>query len=59
MMTKVDDIQKLTQEAAALLKDMVAVPSPSFHEAEVCSLICRWLSEKGIGHERIGNNIVA
>ena len=40
MMTKVDDIQKLTQEAAALLKDMVAVPSPSFHEAEVCSLIC-------------------
>ena len=58
-MTKVDDIQKLTQEAAALLKDMVAVPSPSFHEAEVCSLICRWLSEKGIGHERIGNNIVA
>ena len=59
MMTKVDDIQKLTQEAAALLKDMVAVPSPSFHEAEVCSLICRWLSQKGIGHERIGNNIVA
>lgn len=58
-MTEVNDIQRLTQEAAALLKEMIAVPSPSFKEDEVCTLICRWMKDRGIEHERIGNNIVA
>ena len=58
-MTAVNDIQNLTQEAAALLKEMIAVPSPSFKENEVCTLISKWMDERGIKHERIGNNLVA
>ena len=49
----------LTAEAVALLKGMIAIPSPSFSEDEVCGYICRWMSEKGIVFERIGNNITA
>jgi acetylornithine deacetylase len=49
----------LTSEAVALLKEMVAIPSPSFREDEVCSHISSWMTSKGIKHERIGNNLVA
>ena len=49
----------LTSEAVALLKEMVAIPSPSFHEDAVCSHISKWMTSKGIQHERIGNNLVA
>ena len=49
----------LTSEAVALLKEMVAIPSPSFHEDAVCSHISEWMAAKGIQHERIGNNLVA
>ena len=52
-------IETLTAEAAALLKEMVAIPSPSFHEDEVCSHISSWLTSKGVEHERVGNNIIA
>jgi acetylornithine deacetylase len=38
---------------------MIAVPSPSFEEEKVCSHICGWLTEKGVTHERAGNNIIA
>ena len=54
-----DNINILTSEAIELLKEMIAIPSPSFHEDEVCSHISSWLTSKGIEHERIGNNIVA
>ena len=54
-----NDIQKLTTEAAGLLKEMIAIPSPSFSEGDVCSHICNWLTDKGIVHKRIGNNIIA
>ena len=54
-----NDIQTLTAEAAGLLKEMIAIPSPSFSEGEVCSHISNWLTGKGIVHERVGNNIVA
>lgn len=57
-MTK-DNIQNLTAEAVQLLREMIAVPSSSFNEDEVCSHISRWMSDRGIEHERIGNNIVA
>ncbi|MBR2064097.1 MAG: M20/M25/M40 family metallo-hydrolase [Bacteroidales bacterium] len=50
---------RLTADAAELLKDMIAIPSPSFSEEEVCAHICRWLNEKGITHERVGRNIIA
>lgn len=52
-------IQALTSESIQLLKEMIAIPSPSFNEDEVCSHMCKWLSAKGIEHERVGNNIIA
>ena len=54
-----DQINILTSEAVELLKEMIAIPSPSFHEDAVCSHISDWLTKKGIVHERIGNNIIA
>lgn len=58
-MNKAEYITQLTEESVALLKEMIAIPSPSFKEDEVCSHICSWLASKGVGHERIGNNIIA
>ena len=52
-------IQGLTYEAVDLLKEMIAIPSPSFHEDQVCSHISDWLASKGVEHERVGNNIIA
>ena len=49
----------MTWEAAGLLRRMVAVPSPSFEEEAVCTLLCSYLEEKKIPFERIGNNIIA
>ncbi len=54
-----NNIQRLTGDAVGLLKEMVAIPSPSFGEEAVCTHICNWLTDKGIKHHRIGNNIVA
>ena len=54
-----ENIKKLTAEAAALLKEMVAIKSPSFEEDAVCSHISAWMNAKGIVHERIGNNLIA
>ena len=52
-------IEKLTAEAAELLKEMIAIPSPSFSEGKVCTYISNWLTNRGIVHERVGNNIIA
>lgn len=52
------NIERLTSEATALLKEMVAIPSPSFSEEEVCSHICRWMEDNQVPHERKGNNII-
>jgi acetylornithine deacetylase len=52
-------IQKLTAESVQLLKEMIAIPSPSFSEDQVCTYISGWMTEKGITHDRIGNNIIA
>ena len=49
----------LTAEAVQLLKEMIAIPSTSFNEDDVCSHISAWMTERGVAHERIGNNIVA
>ena len=54
-----DHIHKLTAEAVQLLKEMIAIPSPSFSEDQVCTYICNWMTEKGISHNRVGNNIIA
>ena len=53
------DISALTKESVNLLKEMIAIPSPSFEEDAVCSHICSWLSSKEIDYQRIGNNIIA
>ena len=58
MKTKTD-IHTLTNDAVQLLKEMIAIPSPSFEEDAVCSHVSRWLSAHGIGHRRVGNNIIA
>ena len=58
-MNRIDQIQTLTAEAAELLKEMVAIPSPSFSESAVCEHICGWMKSKGLEHDRIGNNIIA
>lgn len=58
-MTSQINIKTLTAEAVSLLKEMIAIPSPSFKEDAVCSHISQWMSARGMAHERIGNNIVA
>ena len=58
-MQQSDTIQLLTAESLRLLKEMVAIPSPSFSEDEVCTHISNWLNDKGVSHNRIGNNIIA
>ena len=52
-------IDRLTADAVELLKEMIAIPSPSFEEDAVCSHVCSWLSDRGIEHKRVGNNIIA
>ena len=58
-MQQSDTIHLLTAESLSLLKEMVAIPSPSFSEGEVCTHISNWLNDKGVVHNRIGNNIIA
>ena len=53
------DMRNIIAESVELLREMVAIKSPSFEEDAVCSHICEWMSQKGIIHRRIGNNIVA
>ena len=54
-----NSIKILTSESIELLKEMIAIPSPSFHEDAVCSHLSSWLTSKCIDHERVGNNIIA
>lgn len=54
-----DNIQILISESVELLKEMVAIPSVSFSEADVCTLISSWLTEKEVEHRRDGNNLIA
>lgn len=54
-----NEIQKHIAEAVELLREMVAIPSPSFSESAVCGHISGWMTDHGMEHERIGNNIVA
>lgn len=54
-----DTIDRLISESVQLLKEMVAIPSPSFEEGAVCSHISGWLTERGVAHTRSGNNIIA
>lgn len=53
------DIRILLDEAVTLLREMVAIPSPSFMEEEVCSHISSRLSSFGIEHIRVKNNLLS
>lgn len=46
-------------DSVNLLRDMVRIPSESFGEEQVCSLICERLSQWGIRFRRVGCNILA
>jgi len=52
-------MNKYVQDSLSLLRRMVATPSLSFEEAEVCSLISGTLDGWGVPHRRMGNNLVA
>ena len=52
-------INILTAEAVDLLKGMIAIPSESFSEEEVCTYISTWMTARQIIHNRVGNNIIA
>ncbi len=47
------------KEMIHLLKEMIAIPSPSFNEDEVCTFIFNWLNDNEIECRRTGNNIIA
>ena len=55
----VNKIERLTAEAVELLKEMISIPSPSFEEDAVCGHVCKWLTDHGVEHRRVGNNIIA
>lgn len=50
---------RYTEEAIDLLRQMILIPSPSFEEEAVSCHISRWLTDKGITHNRVRNNIIA
>ena len=52
-------IERLTVEAVDLLREMTAIPSPSFEEDAVCDHITKWLTDHGVEHRRVGNNVIA
>ena len=52
-------IEILTADAVQLLKEMVAIPSPSFSEYAVCEHISEWMTDRGLDHECVGKNIIA
>ncbi|MBO4264219.1 MAG: M20/M25/M40 family metallo-hydrolase, partial [Bacteroidales bacterium] len=52
-------MKTLIADSIALLRRMVATPSPSFEEEAVCQLIQEQLEAWGIACTRIGRNIVA
>ena len=51
--------ERFTEDAVELLKEMVAIPSPSFSESAVCDHISGWMTQRGLDHHRTGNNIIA
>lgn len=46
------------EEAVKLLRDIVAIPSYSFHEDERADFLCRFFASKGISFSRKKNNII-
>jgi acetylornithine deacetylase len=51
--------QEREQEAIALLKELIATPSFSRQEDLTAGILCRFLGERNILHNRTGNNVFA
>lgn len=52
-------MRQITLDSIELLREMVRIPSESFKEEAVCSLISSRLESWGIAHKVIGRNIIA
>jgi len=52
-------MQTLIKESIQLLKEIIAIPSPSFQEEEASLHISSFLEKCGINHQRLRNNIIA
>lgn len=52
-------IEKLTQDAVALLREMVRIPSVTFNEDGVCTMLAAKLLAFGLPCVRYGNNLTA
>jgi acetylornithine deacetylase len=50
-------LDQLHAESIALLKQMIAIPSPSREEGQVCSYIFDWLKKRELNPSREKNNI--
>lgn len=50
---------RYTEEAIELLMQMISIPSPSYEEEAVSRHISKWLTDKGITHSTVRNNIIA
>lgn len=55
----VGDTAHARDEAIALLTQLIRIPSPSREEHVSAEFLARWLGDRGVAAERIGNNIVA
>ncbi len=53
------DIRTLLNDAVRLLREMIAIPSPSFEEEKVSQHVSDFLTEAGIMHVRLRNNIIS
>ncbi|MFZ9386775.1 MAG: M20 family metallo-hydrolase [Chitinophagaceae bacterium] len=53
------ELSILQSEAISLLKELIATPSFSKQEDQTAGILCRFLGEKNIAHNRVGNNIYA
>ncbi len=51
-------VESLKRDAAEMLRGMVAIPSVTFQEKEVCDFIAGLLEGWGLKPERIGNNLL-
>ena len=52
-------IDTLTTESVPLLREMIAIPSPSFKEEAVSCHVSAFLTRSGIANFRLKNNIIA
>ena len=56
-MSMTNQISILQDEAIALLRQLIAIPSFSREEEATASLLGKFFAEKGIAASRVGNNI--